>query len=177
MTWGLLGEPSSPRPARSLTARRPEAWTRFCPWCYCDGSDITCSIQAHWPEVRRHNPLYLSGVECTATRGIEAAGLGVGLMLQLGSGLAGRADYYRWWAADNGCFCQGAAFDDEAWFAWLASLPTWAGTEAVCSQSPPTSSETPKAPGTQLAVVPLVRAPGIPVAPVAQNGADAHLAM
>ena len=44
-------------------------------------------------------------------------------MLQPGSGLAGRADDYRWWAADNGCFSQGAAFDVSAWFSWLASLP------------------------------------------------------
>jgi membrane-associated protease RseP (regulator of RpoE activity) len=44
-------------------------------------------------------------------------------MLQPGSGLAGRADDYRWWAADNGCFSQGAAFDVGPWFSWLASLP------------------------------------------------------
>ena len=50
-----------------------EASARFCPWCYRDG-DRVCSVQAHWPEVRPHNPLYLSGVECVATRAMEAAG-------------------------------------------------------------------------------------------------------
>ena len=44
-----------------------EATARFCPWCYRDG-DRPCSVQAHWPEARGHNPLSLSGVECAATR-------------------------------------------------------------------------------------------------------------
>ncbi len=61
--------------------------------------------------------------ECAATRAMESAGLGVGLMLQPGYGRATRADACRWWTADNGYFPQGAAFDECAWFSWLASLP------------------------------------------------------
>ncbi len=43
-----------------------EATARFCPWCYRNGDGATCSVQAHWPQVRAHNPLYLSGVEFSA---------------------------------------------------------------------------------------------------------------
>jgi hypothetical protein len=100
-----------------------EATARFCPWCYRDGSDATCSVQAHWPEVRPTTRSTSPASSALPPGGMEAAGLGVGLMLQPGSGLAGQAEHRRWWAADNGCFSQGAAFDDQAWFAWLASLP------------------------------------------------------
>ncbi|MFP5376749.1 MAG: hypothetical protein ACLGIO_08220, partial [Acidimicrobiia bacterium] len=58
-----------------------EATARFCPWCYREG-DRPCETQAHWPEVHPHRPLYLSGVECAATRAMERAGQPVGLMLQ-----------------------------------------------------------------------------------------------
>jgi hypothetical protein len=128
--------------------------------------------------VRPHNPLYLSGVECAATRAMEAAGLGVGLMLQPGSGLAGRAELYRWWAADNGCFSQGAAFDDQAWFAWLASLPE-VGRRRRClfAVAPDVLGDAEATWQRSWPWFPLVRALGIPVALVAQNGADAHVAM
>jgi len=151
-----------------------EASARFCPWCYRDG-DTTCSIQAHWPEVKAHDPLYLSGVDCAATRAMEAAGLGVGLMLQPGSGLAGRADDYRWWAADNGCFSQGAAFDVGAWFSWLASLPH-VGRRRRClfAVAPDVLGDAATTWQRSRPSLELVRGLGIPVALVAQNGADAH---
>jgi hypothetical protein len=93
-----------------------ESTARFCPWCYRHGVPTASPSTSSISPRSCHNPLYLSGVECAASKAMESAGLGIGLMLQPGSGLAGRADSYRWWAADNGCFLQGDAFDEAAWF-------------------------------------------------------------
>lgn len=151
-----------------------EASARFCPWCY-RGDDSPCAVQAHWPEVRAHRPLYLSGVECHATRSMEAAGADVGLMLQPASGLASRAPHYRWWAADNGCFAQGEEFDRWAWFEWLRSLPD-VGRRRRClfAVAPDVLGDADATWERTWPWLPLVRGLGIPVAVVAQNGADAH---
>lgn len=53
---------------------------------------------------------------------MEAVGLGVGLMLQPGSGLAGRADDYRWWAADNRLLFPGRGLRSRC-LVLVASLP------------------------------------------------------
>ncbi len=71
--------------------------------------------------------------ECAATRAMESAGLGVGLMLQPGSGLATRADAYGWWAADNGCFSQGAALTSRRGSLGWPRCPRSAGAGAACS--------------------------------------------
>ncbi|MFN2505657.1 MAG: hypothetical protein ABR540_15735, partial [Acidimicrobiales bacterium] len=75
------------------------------------------------PEVRSHEPLYLSGVDCAATRAMEAAGLGVGLMLQPGSGLRWASRRLPVVGGGQRLFSQGEAFDAGALFSWLASLP------------------------------------------------------
>ena len=64
-----------------------EADARYCPYCYRDGPTVTCEIQAHWPDVRRRHPIYLSGVHCAATTALEAGGADIGLILQPGSHL------------------------------------------------------------------------------------------
>ncbi len=134
-------------------------------------------MQAHWPEVLPHSPLYLSGVECPATRAMEAAGLSIGLMLQPGSGLAGRADAYRWWPADNGCFLPGHRLRRGGWFEWLACLPD-VGSRRRClfAVAPDVLGDAEATWERSALWLPLVRALGIPVALMAQNGADGHVA-
>jgi hypothetical protein len=100
-----------------------EADARFCPYCYRDGPTVTCGIQAHWPDVRRRHPIYLSGVHCAATAALEAGGADIGLIVQPGSRLQRHAPQYRYWAADNGCYTSSERFDADRWFAWLAGLP------------------------------------------------------
>ena len=152
-----------------------EATARFCPWCYRDGGQ-PCATQAHWPEVNPHRPLYLSGVECAATRAMEDAAQPVGLMLQPGSGLARHAQHYRWWAADNGCFSQGETFDPRAWLAWLASLPE-VGVRRRClfAVAPDVVGDAAATWRRSRPWLDVVRSLGIPVALVAQNGADGHV--
>jgi hypothetical protein len=150
---------------------------RFCPFCYRDGPDRTCSTQAHWPAVRRRSPLYLSGVECAATRRMAASGMAIGLLLQPNSALEPAAPGYGFWAADNGCFTQGDRFDPHRWFAWLARLPDAAvrrrclfavAPDALCDAEATWQRSWPW--------LELVRTLGIPVALVAQNGVEAHVA-
>ena len=100
-----------------------EADARFCPFCYSEGPTVTCSVQAHWPEPDRTRTLYLSGVECPQTREMEAAGLNVGLMTQPGTHYSEKAARYRFFAADNGCFNAKTYLGDDAWYAWLQTLP------------------------------------------------------
>jgi hypothetical protein len=115
-----------PSPASSVGAfpygAPAEATARFCPWCYRDGSG-PCAVQAHWPEVRSRRPLFLSGVDCSATRELEAAGAerGPAPAARLrtrppGTGVPVLGGRQRLLSA-------GESFDAAAWFAWLAALP------------------------------------------------------
>ena len=92
--------------------------------------------------------------------------------------MATRADAYRWWAADNGCFSQGAAFDEWAWFSWLASLPD-VGRRRRClfAEAPDVLGGAEGAWTRSRSWFGLVLALGIPVALVAQNGAADHAPM
>ncbi len=78
---------------------------------------------AVYPDICPARPIYLSGVECAATRAAEAEGLGVGLLLQPGSHLEKKSARYRVFGADNGCFAKGESFDEEAWITWVEQLP------------------------------------------------------
>lgn len=51
--------------------------------------------------------------------------LGVGVMLQPGSGYASAVEGLGFpaWAADNGCFAQGARFNLEKFYGWLGAVP------------------------------------------------------
>jgi hypothetical protein len=153
-----------------------------------------------YPDVRRGRPVFLSGVECAGTRALEAAGYDVGLLLQPGSGLRARASRYRLWAADNGCFRQGDAFDAHAWFRWVLTLPPpgarW-GNHGMDFESRTTvpGRGDPEWRGCLFVVAPdvvadaartwersapwfaLVREAGYPVALVAQDGAEAFAPM
>ena len=167
-----------PSPASSAGAfpygAPAEATARFCPWCYRDGSG-PCVVQAHWPEIRARRPVFLSGVECSATRQLEAAGADVGLMLQPASGLDGRAQGYRFWAADNGCFSAGESFDAGAWFAWLAALPDVADRRrCLFAVAPDVLGDAEATWRRSRPWLAAIRSLGIPVAMVAQNGVEAH---
>lgn len=63
--------------------------------------------------------IYLSG--CVTQTMLANPRPDLGIMLQPGMG---NAIPFEWvtWAADNGCFAQGDAFDPGAWLAWLAGL-------------------------------------------------------
>ena len=65
--------------------------------------------------------MYLSGTSNPAV--IEAAQhRAIGLMAQPDSGYEQQIGAYRWWAADNGCFAKGDAFNELAWMRWVKSL-------------------------------------------------------
>lgn len=156
---------------------------------------------AFYPDLRRRRPIYLSGVECQATRDLESDGYDVGLLCQPRSHLENKAPRYRVWAADNGCFAKGESFDPDEWMAWVRSLP---GAGAVrfgnagaayesrlfCSEDAALERF-----GCLFVVAPdvvgdaeatwrrcepwleRVRRAGFPVAVVAQDGAEAHVAL
>jgi len=124
----------------------------------------------------------------------------VGIMLQPKSHLEDATSTYRLWAADNGCFAQGADFDTDAWWEWVRSLPD-SPTRFGCRGSAYESrlmvrgTDTPVPFGCLFVVAPdvvgdanatwersapwlaKVRRAGYPVALVAQDGAEDHAAM
>lgn len=69
---------------------------------------------------------YLSG--CVQQESLAHPRADLGLMLQPRMGNQ-RFDL-KWitWAADNGCFAQGASFDAGDWLEWLASMRRWRST-------------------------------------------------
>jgi hypothetical protein len=109
--------------------------------------------------------IYLSGHSCSTL--VELKNPRLGLLAQPGNGYARVTHEYPAWAADNGCFAQGLAFNGWAWLAWLYRLPResclfavapdivgdWAGTNSLFTTW-----------GGR------VRAEGFPVAYVAQDG-------
>jgi Family of unknown function (DUF6884) len=76
---------------------------------------------AEFPPV--HHPVYLSGVDSARLRAEAAGCQELGLMVQPGNGTASKLGAYQWYAADNGCFAQGAQFNPAAWLRWVARLP------------------------------------------------------
>lgn len=80
-------------------------------------------------------PIYLTG-SASAGRGSSD---NLGLMLQPGNSLHLQAHGWPQWAADNGCFAAGDAFDPDAWFEWLtmlAELPPWDGWDPEVAWRP-----------------------------------------
>jgi hypothetical protein len=96
--------------------------------------------------------------------------LGVGVMLQPGSGYAKSMATagFRCWAADNGCFAQGDAFNLEKFYAWLERVPRDGLLFATAPDVFPDHA------ATLVRSVPVLaemRRRGFPVAFVAQNHA------
>ena len=156
---------------------------------------------ASYPDVRHRRPIYLSGIECQATRDLEADGCDIGLLCQPRSHLEKKVPRYRAWAADNGCFSQGESFNADKWMAWVRHLPGAGsarfGNVGAAYESRLLGSEDAALEpfGCLFVVAPdvvgdadatwrrcepwleRVRQAGFPVAVVAQDGAEAHVAL
>lgn len=79
----------------------------------------------------------------------------------------------RVWAADNGCFSAGEAFDLDAYLLWLAALRS---VQATClyATAPDVVGDWAATWERSRPVLPLIRALGYPVAVVAQDGVTAQ---
>lgn len=114
--------------------------------------------------------IYLTGV--TQRRHRETLiDAGIGLLIQPGSYHPSELAHWPVWAADNGCFAQGDAFNVQAWLGWLLTLPTngclfatapdvLGNAEATWSRSEPYFAT--------------IRSYGFPACLVAQDGFLAH---
>lgn len=115
--------------------------------------------------------IYLSGTY-SATLASLAADLPVGLMAQPKSGLRPRLREFRWWAADNGCFAQGEAFELEVFFDWLDGAFPYRST-CLFAVAPDVVGDAAATLRRALPALPIIRARGFRVAYVAQDGFDA----
>jgi hypothetical protein len=110
--------------------------------------------------------IYLTGVSNVRARAL-AKTHPLGLMAQPANGVKTQIPAYRWWAADNGCYAKGPAFDGEAWFKWLDRLPRERCLFAVA----PDVVQDPEATlARSRPWIPRIRALGFPVAYAAQDG-------
>lgn len=110
--------------------------------------------------------IYLTG--CTNTK-IEPVlvAQGIGVMLQPDSGYLRRATNYAYHAADNGCFA--GKWTEDRWIDWLAKVPTVNCLFAVAPDVYPDAKESLR---RGLEWAPIIRSMGLPVAVVAQDGAE-----
>lgn len=92
---------------------------------------------------------------------------GVGLMVQPGNGYLRRADRYPFIAADNGCF--NARWKEDHWLDWLPGVPTERCLFAVAPDVYPDARATLE---RSYEFLELIRSLGLPVALVAQDGAE-----
>jgi Family of unknown function (DUF6884) len=104
-----------------------------------DGEDVEELLAASDSDVRRRaatlepaeypgvgvypHPVYLSGVDNADLRAAAAGDWLLGVMVQPGNATARSIGAYHWYAADNGCYSQGARFNPAAWLRWVARLP------------------------------------------------------
>src|SRR5262245_28444680 len=97
--------------------------------------------------------------------------LGVGVMLQPGSGYARAVEVagFPAWAADNGCFAKGDAFRLDRFYAWLETLPRSRLLWAVAPDVYPDAAATLRRSGPILVEL---RRRGFKTAYVAQDGAE-----
>jgi hypothetical protein len=73
------------------------------------------------------------------------------------------------WGADNGCFSQGDAFDEDAWFRWLDSKEG-AWSQLLFATAPDVIFDPVGTLERSLSVLPRIRERGIPAAFVLQDG-------
>lgn len=78
---------------------------------------------------------------------------------------------FRVWAADNGCFTQGANFDAERWMAWLRSFADLAPSCAFAT-APDVVSDAEATWARSAPFIPQIRALGFKAALVAQDGIE-----
>lgn len=122
------------------------------------------------PEGLGSRVIYLTGAyrKAQATTLAEA---GVGVMLQPGNGYVNSVAEagFRYWAADNGCFAQGEKFSLDKFYAWLTRVPREGLLFAV---APDVFGNHWATRDRSLPVLSDMRQMGLPVAFVAQNGAE-----
>jgi hypothetical protein len=114
--------------------------------------------------------MYLTGAY-RQSQVAQLVALGVGVMLQPGSGYARAVEPagFPAWAADNGCFAQGERFKLERFYAWLESVPRSRLLFAVAPDVFPDAEATLE---RSRPVLKELRARGYPAAFVAQNDAE-----
>lgn len=126
-----------------------------------------------WPTPR--HTIWLSGVECQFTRQY-AHRHDLGILVQPGTtSYVARLGAYGRWAADNGCYSQGARFDVAAWRRWVATLPAGGCLFAVAPDvfDPAAGRGDPHATWARSAPeFELIRSCGLPAALVAQDGVE-----
>lgn len=111
---------------------------------------------------------YLTG-SCRHSQAASLAALGVGLMLTPRTRYRpARVAGFPAWAADNGCFAQGASFDLARFYAWLARMPR-AGL--LFATAPDVLGDPHATLARARPVLADLRARGVPAAFVAQDGA------
>ena len=115
---------------------------------------------------------YLSGAENEGTR-MLATSHPVGVIVGPGKWSLSRLAPYRMWAADNGCFSKGEAFDLGAYLCWLATLPT---DGCLFATAPDVVGDARATWERSRRVLPAIRRMGFPAALVAQDGLD-HTAL
>ncbi len=122
--------------------------------------------------------VYLTGVtnpKVTAKLTAEPwAGLH-GLLVQPES--YGGTEVERWprWAADNGCFSKGDAFDAPAWLGWLAALAPGSRSRCLFAVAPDVVGDAAATLKRSTPYLGPIRAMGYPVAYVGQDGAELDL--
>jgi hypothetical protein len=113
---------------------------------------------------------YLTGASGGLTQA-ETFGANIGLMLQPGNGyLHGLEEAWPFWAADNGCFAQGEAFEVDAWLRWLDRVPS---VRCLFAVAPDVFSDAERTLRRARPLLGEIQARGLPAAFVAQNGAEA----
>jgi len=112
--------------------------------------------------------MYLSGTVTQAMLGNPRPDLGI--MLQPGMGNAIPFRFWRW-AADNGCFAQGADFEPGDWLEWLASVRRHRET-CLFAVAPDVYGDAWGTWRTSRPFLPTIRQLGFKAAYVAQNGLD-----
>ena len=124
----------------------------------------------------RHAPpptapiVYLTGVSGPAVAAAAARRSDLGLLAQPGNSLHRTADRYPCWAADNGCYAQGDAFDLVAYLGWLARLPHRASL--LFATAPDVVADHAASWARSRDVLPRIRDLGLPAAFVAQDGME-----
>lgn len=111
--------------------------------------------------------IYLTGSSSTVKR--VARELGLGLLVQPGNYTWRQLHHFDVWAADNGCFAQGEAFDVDAFLAWLDKLRGAPG-RCLFAVAPDVLGDPRATLARSRPVLARIRALGFPAAFVAQDG-------
>lgn len=111
---------------------------------------------------------YLSGVSTPALKAVSFE-RNIGLLCQPGNSYTRQVKAFPFWAADNGCFSQGDAFDLEAYLEWLRANQDLASS-CLFATAPDVVGDMLRTWARSIDVLERIRALGFPAALVAQNG-------